>query len=214
VELSERESPKFKSLERLFCPIGETFLIPDFQEFCRGWNDKYVKLKNEGASTKQIGHAFETYFLENVLLPYIPKGYKTALDQKRDGVKIRGNDYKFDLLVVKGNAVDYRGIAPSDVLAAFEVKSHGFFDDGRAKERVKTALEVDKKFPNVRLFYVAYRETGSHDAKARTIFGNVVRRYYRLADSGDGVQIPPREYFQKEWDRLLIDLSELSSACV
>ena len=78
----------------------------DFEEFCNRWNEIYVDLKNRGANTRHIGHTFETYFLENLLLPFISKDYRTALDQKKDGAKIRGIKYKFDLLVVKRNALE------------------------------------------------------------------------------------------------------------
>jgi hypothetical protein len=56
---------------------------------------------------------------------------------------------------------------------------------------------------------VTFRETNTYDRKDREIFGKHVKEYYRLSDSGDGVQLPPKAYFPNEWDRLIKDLSEL-----
>jgi hypothetical protein len=182
-------------------------LIPDFGKFCIGWVKEYGKLKDEGANTKRIGHAFENYFLLEALRLFIPDGYVTAKNQKRDGVKVRGNDYKFDLLLVKKDTLDYDNCVPSDVLAAFEVKSRGFYGD-KQQERVKYALEVENRFPHISLFYVAFREREDYDADVRRIFGNVVKRYYRLADSGNG-EMPPPKCFPEEWKRLIHDLSAL-----
>ena len=172
-----------------------------FEEFCNGWNDICLK-----SSVEEKGAKFEEYFLENVMLPFIPKGYRTVKQSK-----IRGIDYKFDFLIVRKNAFEYFGVAPQDVLAAFEVKSHGFYSQPNI-ERVKFTFEtVQKAYPQIKLFYVTYRETNYYDRKARLFFGNKVRWYYRLSDSGDGVQIPPKSYFPNEWKRLIENLSTLKS---
>lgn len=175
-----------------------------FEDFCSGWNDICLR-----SSAEEKGPKFEGYFLENVMLPYIPKGYRTVKH-----AKIRGIDYNFDFLIVKFNALEYRGILPQDVLAAFEVKSHGFFDQPNI-ERVKFAFEtLQKAYPQIKLFYVTYRETNYYDKKARNFFGNNAKWYYRLSDSGDGVQIPPKSYFPNEWVRLLEDLTSLKTTVI
>jgi hypothetical protein len=174
-----------------------------FEEFHDGW----VKICRQSRSAEEKGIKFEGYFLENALIPIIPKGYKTAKQ-----AKIRSVDYKFDFLIVKSGATDYNGFAPQDVLAAFEVKSHGFYSQPNI-ERVKLTFEtVGKAYPQIKLFYVTFRETNYYDKKARSIFGNEARWYYRLSDSGDGVQLPPKSYFPDEWTKLMTNLSILKQS--
>lgn len=97
--------------------------------------------------------------------------------------------------------------SPSDVLAALEVKSHGFFNHERV-EKVNSAFKnLEKAFPRIKRFYATFRETNYYDREARNSFGRNATWYYRLADSGDGVQMPPKAYFPSEWDRLLTDLA-------
>ena len=55
--------------------------------------------------------------------------------------------------------------------------------------------------------FFIFRETNYYDKEARSSFGKDATWYYRLSDSGDGVQIPPKSYFPTEWDRLIADLS-------
>lgn len=173
----------------------------DFEEFCNGWNDICLK-----SSAEEKGARFEEHFLENVMLPFISKGYRIVKQSK-----IRGIDYKFDFLIVRQNAIEYFGVAPQDVLAVFEVKSHGFYSQPNI-ERVKFTFEiVQKAYPQIKLFYVTYRETNYYDQKARSFFGNKARWYYRLSNSGNGVQIPPKSYFPNEWKRLIKNLSTLKS---
>ncbi len=169
----------------------------DFKEFCNRWNDICLN-----SSADEKGVRFEEYFLENVMLPFIPKGCRTMKQTKMKGI-----DYKFDFLIVKSNAIEYQGIAPRDVLSAFEVKSHGFYSQPNI-ERVKFAFEtIQRAYPQIKLFYVTYRETNYYDRKARSFFGSQAGWYYRLSDSGDGIQIPPKSYYSNEWKRLLEDLS-------
>jgi hypothetical protein len=201
--------PEFLNTEGPPVFLVGVILVPSFEKFRDGWVKEYLKLRNEGANSRQIGHAFERHFLIEALRPFIPEGYIPLRDERTDGVKIRGTsvDYKFDLLVVKRNAVNLRGVAASNVLAAFELKSRGFFGDQR-QEIVKNALEVEKTFPDISFFYVTFREREDYDAEVRRIFGNIGKRYYRLAESGDG-SMPPPKYFQEEWKRLIEDLSVL-----
>jgi len=172
-----------------------------FQEFYDGWNEIALS-----STAEEKGPKFERYFLENVIIPIIPKGYRTVRH-----CKIRGIDYNFDFLIVKPKAIEYRGIGPEDVLIAFEVKSHGFFSQANI-ETVKYAFETTQKaYPHIKLFYVTFRETNYYDNKARIIFGKDPKWYYRLSDSGDGIQIPPKSYFPNEWVRLEKDLGVLKS---
>ena len=171
-----------------------------FEEFCNGW----VKICLESRSAEEKGIKFEAYFLDKVMIPVIPDGHKVI----KQG-KIKGVDYKFDFLVVKANALDYFGVSPQDVVSAFEVKSHGFYSQQNI-ERVKRTFEtVEKSCPKIKLFYVTFRETNYYDRKARSIFGKSPKWYYRLSDSGDGVQLPPKSYFPNEWDRLVGSLFTL-----
>lgn len=171
-----------------------------FEEFCDGW----VKICLQSRSAEEKGIKFEEYFLEKALLPFIPKGYRIVKQSK-----IKGIDYKFDFLIVRSNATEYYGIVPQDVLAAFEVKSHGFYSQPNI-ERVKFTFEtIERAYPQIKLFYVTFRETNYYDRKARSIFEDDIGWYYRLSDSGDGVQLPPKSYFPNEWSRLTANLLAL-----
>ena len=184
----------------------------DFEEFCNRWINLYLELRDKGASTREIGARFEEHFRENVLLQFVPGGYRIARNPKRRGIEISGNGYEFDFLIVKRGAVEFDGVVPSDVLAAFEVRSHGFYDDAKKKRMEYALKDIEKKFPHIKLFYVTFRENASHEENLKEIFGNLVRYYYRLSDSGDGVQIPPKRYLPNEWKRLIEDLSKLSNS--
>lgn len=150
-----------------------------------------------------------------MLISFIPKGYRT--ERKK---RIKGIEYEFDFLILKRNASEYyvtissrRAIAfsPSDVLAALEVKSHGFFNHERI-ETVKSAFKnLQKTFPQIKPFYVTFRETNYYDKEARNSFESNATWYYRLSDSGDGVQLPPKSYFPNEWNRLMEDLKALKT---
>jgi len=171
-----------------------------FEEFCNGW----VKICIESRSAEEKGIKFEGYFLEKVLIPFIPKVHRVV----KQG-KIKDVDYKFDFLVVMSNTTEYYGVPPQDVLAAFEVKSHGFYSQPNI-ERVKLTFETIKKaYSKINLFYVTFRETNYYDRKARSILKKSPKWYYRLSDSGDGVQLPPKNYFPNEWNRLIGNLSAL-----
>lgn len=98
---------------------------------------------------------------------------------------------------------------PSKVLAAFEVKSHGFYGY-KPIHKIKSVFEkVKKAAPEINLFYITFRETDTYDRNVRQIFGDLSSNYYRLSDSVDGVQLPPPRYFPSEWNRLMKDLSKL-----
>lgn len=175
----------------------------DFEKFCDGW----IKICLELRSAGDKGIKFEQYFLDKVLIPLLPKGYRIAKQSK-----IKSIDYKFDFLVVKSAATEYYGFTPKDVLAAIEVKSHGFYNQPNI-ERIKFTFEtIENVYPEIKLFYVTFRETNYYDKKARRIFGNDKRWYYRLSDSGDGVQLPPKSYFPDEWERLTKNLTTLNQS--
>ena len=108
-------------------------------------------------------------------------------------------------LVLKGE----NATGKSSIVEAFELKSHGFYNQPNI-ERVKFAFEtIEKAWSAIKLFYVTFRETNYYDRKARIIFGKSPKWYYRLSDSGDGVQLPPKSYFPHEWNRMVGNLSAL-----
>lgn len=171
-----------------------------FEEFCDGW----VEVCQASRSTEEKGTKFEEYFLDKVLVPFISGDCRVEKQNR-----IRGVDYRFDYLVVMSNSMGHYGIPPQDVIAAFELKSHGFYSRPNI-ERVKFAFEtIEKAWSAIKLFYVTFRETNYYDRKARIIFGKSPKWYYRLSDSGDGVQLPPKSYFPHEWNRMVANLSAL-----
>jgi hypothetical protein len=179
-----------------------------FKEFCDRWVDFCIQLERKMlgkyAKGKIKGVEFEKFFFENVLSSFASKDQR-FLHQMR----IRGINYKFDFLLVNRDASDIFDIEQSQVLAAFEVKAHGFYSY-KAIEHVKSILEsVERANPQIRLFYITFRETNTYDRKVREVFGNLAQRYYRLSDSGDGIQLPPRRYFPNEWDKLIENLKLL-----
>jgi hypothetical protein len=159
---------------------------------------------SKGERGKGIGAEFEKYFFENVLSSLKTQGQK-LVSQK----KIRGINYKWDFLLVEQNVSDMFDMDPSRVLAAFEVKAHGAYGYKSVYHLREVLDSVEKANPNIKLFYVTFRETDTYDRKDREIFGKHVQKYYRLSDSGDGVQLPPKAYFPNEWDRLIKDLAKL-----
>jgi len=179
----------------------------NFKEFCNNWVKFCIELERRKLKKyekgKIKGKKFEEEFYK-ILLEYMPKGYRIAYQKK-----IRDVDYKFDFLFIKSDAPDFYDINPSKVLAAFEVKAHGFYSY-KAIENVKSVLESVRKIrPEIKLFYITFRETDTYDEKVRAIFGKFEPNYYRLSDSGDGVKMPPPRYFSNEWNRLMKDLSAL-----
>lgn len=160
---------------------------------------KYAKGKIKGVE-------FEKYFFENVLSA-IKIEDKRFLYQRR----VREINYKFDFLLVNQNASEIYDVEPSQTLAVFEVKAHGIYGY-KTIEHLKDILDsVETANPQINLFYVTLRETDTYDRKVREILRNHTRRYYRLSDSGDGVQLPPKSYFPNEWNRLMEDLKLLKS---
>jgi hypothetical protein len=179
-----------------------------FKEFRDGWVDFCIKINKEGLSKgergKGIGAEFEKYFFENVLSSLKIQGQKLVSQRK-----IRGINYKWDFLLVNENGSDMFEIDSSKVLAVFEVKAHGGYGYKSVYHLRDVFDSVEKANPQIKIFYVTFRETDTYDRKDREIFGKHVKEYYRLSDSGDGVQLPPKAYFPNEWDRLIKDLSEL-----
>jgi hypothetical protein len=179
-----------------------------FTEFCDGWVDFCIKINREGLDKGQrgkgIGAEFEKYFFENVLSSLKIQGQKFVSQRK-----IQGINYKWDFLLVDQNASDMFDMDASEILAVFEVKAHGAYGYKSVYHLRDVFDSVEKANPKIKLFYVTFRETDTYDRKDREIFGRHVQKYYRLSDSGDGVQLPPKTYFPDEWDRLIKDLSEL-----
>lgn len=180
-----------------------------FNEFCRGWINFLSDLNKKGLSkfekAKIIGAEFEKYCNDNLLHPLENENQK-LLPQ----VRIKGINYIWDFLLVKQKASEEFDIGPLDVIAAFEVKYRGIYSYD-AVEKLKEIFErVEKVDSRIRVFYVTFRETNTYDRKDREIFGKQVQKYYRLSDSGDGVQLPPRAYFPNEWNRLTKNLLELT----
>jgi hypothetical protein len=179
----------------------------NFKEFCNNWVNFCIELdKRESDKYKKgkiKGKRFEEKFYK-ILSEYVPKSYRIAYQKK-----IKGVDYKFDFLFIKSDVPDFYDIDPSKVLAVFEVKAHGIYGYD-AIRHVKSIFEdVKRTNPQIKLFYVTFKETNTYDRKVREIFGNLVQHYYRLSDSGDGLQMPPPRYFPNEWNRLMKNLSAL-----
>lgn len=179
-----------------------------FKEFRNRWVDFCKRINKEGLSkgerSKGIGAEFEKYFFENVLSSLKIQGQKLVSQRK-----IRGINYKWDFLLVNENSSDMFEIDPSKALAVFEVKAHGGYGYKSVYHLRDVFDSVERANPQIKIFYVTFRETDTYDRKDREIFGKHVQEYYRLSDDGDGVQLPPKAYFPNEWDRLVKDLSEL-----
>lgn len=182
-------------------------LTMSFREFCESWVETCLSLEREQPDkytrARMRGIAFKELFRE-LLSSFELEGYK-ILEKK----KIIGIDHKFNFLFAKVSASDVGDIEPSDVLAVLEAKSHGFFGYAPIHEMKSVFEAVKRSNPQTKLFYVTFRETGTHDDKFKEIFANRSQNYYRLSDSGDGMQIPPKRYFPGEWDRLLKDLNSI-----
>lgn len=179
-----------------------------FKEFRDGWVDFCIRTNKEGLSKGErgsgIGKEFEKYFFENVLSSLKVQGYKLVSQSRIIGV-----NYKWDFLLVQSNVLGGFDVDPSKVLAVFEVKAHGAYGYEAVRHLRDTFDRVEKVNPQINIFYVTFRETDTYDRKSREIYGKHVQQYYRLSDSGDGVQLPPKGYFQNEWDKLIKNLSDL-----
>jgi len=179
----------------------------NFKEFRENWVSFCIELDrrklNKYEKGKIKGKKFEEEFYK-ILSSFVPKSYRIAYQKK-----IKDIDYKFDFLFIKSDAPDFYDIDPSKVLAVFEVKSHGFYGY-KDIHKIKSVFESVRKIGlEIKLFYITFRETDTYDKKVRAILGNLGSNYYRLSDSGDGVQMPPPRYFPNEWDRLIEDLFTL-----
>ncbi|MEM2129610.1 MAG: hypothetical protein QXZ70_03320 [Candidatus Bathyarchaeia archaeon] len=181
----------------------------NFKDFCEDWiyicerldreqSDKYKRAREKGKEFKEI--------FSELLSHFVPNGYKILRQKKVEGV-----DHKFNFLFVKTSASEYGDLKPSNVMAVVDAKSHGFFGYSAIYEMKSTFETVKRKYPHIKLFYVTFRETDTYDEKFREVFGQMSQHYYRLSDSGDGVQMPPKRYFPNEWDRLIRDLSSLKT---
>lgn len=179
-----------------------------FNEFCRGWINFLLDLNRKGLSkfekAKIIGTEFEKYCNDNLLHPLENENRK-LLPQ----VRIKGINYIWDFLLAKPKASEEFDIDPLDVIAAFEVKYRGIYSYASVEKLKEIFERVEKVDSRIRVFYITFRETNTYDRKDREIFGKHVQKYYRLSDSGDGVQLPPRAYFPSEWNRLTKNLLEL-----
>lgn len=180
---------------------------PSFKNFCNEWVNYCITLNDKGVSESEKSELkckkFEEMFY-NFLNLFLPSGCKLVYQKY-----IRGIDYNFDFLFVKMHTNDFDEVDPLDVKAAFEVKSHGFFSyEDIAK--IKMVLEkVNDLNPNIKLFYITFRETNTYNNKVHEIFSTFSKNYYRLSDSGDGVQLPPKKYFPEEWNKLISDLIKI-----
>lgn len=176
--------------------------IPQFEAFCNNWINSCKNLKNESNYIK--GSEFEKEFC-NILLAFVPLGYKIVYQKK-----IKGINYKFDFIIIKSECLEYfYDIEFSMVLAAFEVKSHGFFKRDDIQKTKNAFQDVNNLNKNIKLFYVTFREANNKDKIVNEIFNEHSLNYYRLSDTGDGVQLPPKKYFPEEWNRLMNDLKSL-----
>jgi hypothetical protein len=188
--------------------------LTEFEEFCEGWIALYNGLKKRGADDHKIGTEFEDYFLNRVLVPFV-KGYRTERNRH-----IKGIEYTFDFLVLRKGASEYsvfvssrRVIAflPPDVVAALEVKSRGFFGNERIEIISHVFHNLERNFPQIKPFYVTFRERDDYERMVRNSFGENAPWYYRLADSGNG-EMPPKTYFSAEWDRMIRDVKGLRNS--
>jgi len=181
-------------------------LYKDFRNFVDEWVEFCVSLENEGltkqARGKLKGKRFEEIFLE-LLRKKIKKEYK-ILPQ----ATVKGLGYIFDFVIVT-KKVKIVNINPKDIIAVIEVKSHGIYGYENINNLKDEILALQNLNPKIRYFYITYRETDTYDNQVRLRLGSLVNCYYRLTDSGDGVQLEPKRIFPEAWDRLLSDLKKL-----
>lgn len=136
--------------------------------------------------------------------------------------RIKGIEYEFDFLITRKDASQYyvkvrshRAIvfSPNDVLAAIEVKSHGFFNYARIERFKDVFKSLEKNYPQIKLFYITIGEPDNWGKDARIYFGSDLRWHYRLSDSWDSVgQMSSAIGFHDEWDRLMVDLLKLKES--
>lgn len=177
-----------------------------FENFCENWIQTYRLTEKEQPNkyerAKERGRAFKELFLE-LLTSYVPKDYKIFAQMKIEDV-----DHKFNFVIGKPSSSE-SVYEKSDILAVIEAKSHGFFGYAPIHQMKSVFEDVKQKYPSAKIFYVTFRETNTYDLKFKDIFGRFSQDYYRLSDSGDGVQVRPRYFFPSEWDRLTRNLSSL-----
>jgi hypothetical protein len=101
----------------------------NFKEFCDGWFNAWLQLNKQELTkhekAKLEGKKFEEHILKHLLSSFVPRGYRIAYQRK-----IRGVNYEFDFMFVRPGASDFYDIEPSEALAVFEVKAHGFYRYG------------------------------------------------------------------------------------
>jgi hypothetical protein len=174
------------------------------EEFSKEWVAIWNQMREEKSSRTKIGKKFEKYFKDSVLCSFVPPSFKIAEQRGIEGI-----DYKFDFLFVESDAPYRKVIEPSRTMAVFEVKSHGFFEYAAVEKIASILQDIKRRYPKIVIFYVAFRETDTYDRKVRKEFGDLASSYYRLSDSGDGIQMPPPKLFSNEWNRLMESLSFL-----
>jgi hypothetical protein len=182
--------------------------VPDFDKFSEDWINFCRALGAQATGTNREKAKFKGFEFEKrmkeVLVNFVPKGFHLVCQKKIDRI-----GYMFDFVIVKDKSKERGDLIPNDVIAVFEVKAHGFYSYesiGKIRELIE---QVQKSNSKIRMFYITYRETNTYDKKVREIFKELVSSYYRLSDSGDGVQIEPRRTFKEEWERLMVDLKTL-----
>ncbi|GEM_PF-4373767 len=167
--------------------------LPDFKKFCDSWLEEFQRVKDAGGSNQRLGKAFENKWLE--ILTEFFKAPPWAVKRQ---LPLGG--MKWDLALARSQK-------PA---ALFEVKHHGFYSYksiGGFRQQLAEAKRAD---PSIRPFYITFRETNTYDRKVREILGNeFVSCYYRLSDSGDGIQAVPNQFYPSEWKRLEADLRAL-----
>lgn len=184
--------------------------IPTFYNFRENWV-KFCKVLDKKEldlfkRNKIQGKKFEEKCY-HILKELIPTGYRIVYQKK-----IKGINYKFDFLLIKSDCLEFfYDIKPSEVLAAFEVKAHGFYSY-KSILRMKDAFKAVKGLNrSVKLFYITFKETNNYDNKVNEILSDFSKHNYRLSDSGNGKQLVPEKYFSKVWDKLINDLKSLNS---
>ena len=188
-----------------------------FENFCDSWVKIYRELNEKGANDTEKTRRFEELFFRCVLISFVPEGCRIERNKR-----IKGIEYEFDFLITRRDASQYyvrvgsrRAIAfsPNDVLAAVEVKSHGFFNHEKI-ERFKYAFKsLEKNYPQIELYYITIGEPDYYGKEARSSFGSDLRWHYRLSDRWDNVcQMSSAICFHNEWDRLMVDLLKLKES--
>lgn len=176
----------------------------EFDDFIRRWVDFCIEVEDKGLNKFAKGKKFEEIFL-SIIKDNVKGNYKVLFQQQVLGFK-----YRFDFVIVNGEIDKTLPLDPQKVLAVIEVKSHGFYGYKEIDKLKNQIIELKHQNPEIKYMYITYRETNTYDREIREkLGGELIEHYYRLTDSGDGIQLYPDRVFPRAWDRFIKDLRNI-----